>query len=141
MKGLTAFRWESFMRRTLHKLVLTSFAIHMVIGCCLHHVHAAAPGAEAVIGDASCSCEQHKGESGQPEQTPPPSSDCDGDQCVFTRATAADAPELSADPNGVISVGDLPILLGLGLAEAVDSSWGHIATPVRLHLLKQVLLL
>ena len=141
IKRVADFRWESLMRRTLHRLVLTSFAMHMVFGCCLHHVHAAALGAESVIAETPCPCEHHEGESGQPAPSRTPCRGCDGDRCVFTRATTSDAPEVSADPNGVASIRDLPTLLDLGRTEATDLPRGRVATPVRLHLLKQVLLL
>jgi hypothetical protein len=141
MGQAAAFRWESFMRRTIHCLVLTSFAIHVVFGCCLHHVHAAAFGAEVVVADTACPCGHHEGEPSQPEQSTPPCSDCDGDHCVFARASATDAPELAADPGVVAFVRVGPILLDLGRAEAVDSPLGYFGPPVRLHLLKQLLLL
>jgi hypothetical protein len=141
MRRVAAFRWDLFMRRTLRRLVLTSFAVHMVFGCCQHHVHAAMFGAVAAVAEAACPCGHHESEPGRPEQPAPPCGGCDGDRCVFTRAGATDSPELATDSGGVAPVCVLQNLLDLGRAEAIDSPRSHVCPPVRLHLLKQVLLL
>lgn len=78
----------------MHRLVASSSAcllvLHMVLGCCWHHLaHAAPPGANPAVaetGDDCCCAESHGPAPDQPTPGGHAPSPCQHDQCTFTVA-------------------------------------------------------
>ena len=130
------------MRRFADRLVLASFLVHLVFGCCIHHARVMSASAHSVGVETSCPCQHHEQEpGGQHEQPQHHDHECDGQTCVFTRAKTVDAPGPSTDRNFVALTGDLPELLQLCRGDAAESGCRDVGTSVALHLLNQAFLL
>jgi hypothetical protein len=132
-------------------LTAAAFLLHMGLGCCAHHVHAAEGSAH--VRDAGAKVHGHlcHGHHGHDHQSPAPGdqspdhsdsglpdSDCNHCHCVFLAAgktVVAKAVFLSAMPLCIAepaSRESVPALVA-----ALDSG-GLIPLPVRPHLLNQV---
>lgn len=139
----SVFRPGTIMNRAFQIGIMLAVAVHMVCGCCLHHVHAygGLSDTKALVARVSCPC--HHRESGAPDPCcdhPSQPQQCDGDTCVFTRPDASDPPDSSTGHGCLnpvcVSPGN-PTLRGIDRA---DSSLGELAPQTPLHLRNQVLL-
>jgi hypothetical protein len=128
------------MKHALSTATAIVVLLHALLGCCAHHAHACVEAGKTRVEHA---CHTH--DHGAPE----PAGDhgghnhnCDGNACVYVRAEKAHvSAELASSP-----------LHFAGLTEqrptpAGTESWVHVvglhefSSPLRLHLLHQVLLI
>jgi hypothetical protein len=133
------------VRAIVRPMILTSFVVHVLFGCCLHHTHGHEQHAPAVVAEtvSDCACHQHSRPCQDSAEHQCPADDCKGDRCVFTRAETESAGQ---------SPGEAALAAILDDGCRVDSSFddrNRTAGPehdfpllaVRLHLLNQRFLL
>ena len=126
--------------QTLSTIATTvALAVHSLLGCCWHHdcamVASGPPAAAACEAEHDCGdCRHH----GQPHL---PASPCQGETCVYVQAAPQSPPTLDA----AVTAWHLPPPSRLAcddvLAAALCDDYDGPPTPLRLHLLHQVLLI
>lgn len=138
------------MRSIVSLITASALLLHMWLGCCAHHAHAAEErpcalhsGSEAAVGHDHCHGHEHPApRSDSPHHPGGPSDDCHESHCTFLVAgktivvldsLISPLPELAIDAH---------------VAQAASSSIhsicetdDHLRPPVRLHLYYQVLLI
>jgi len=135
------------MYRSLHSIAMAAVLAHIVLGCCCHHTHASHSADGDQVAEHTCP-HKHSGVD-RPHATPscdaadhetPRREVCDQRDCFFVR------------PDDPVSV-NVPTLLDTLLPRLLAANCcgqplaiRHfpivgIARPVRLHLLKRVLLI
>jgi len=110
----------------------------------LHHAHGAEAGRRAVRhAGHSCSGSHGEHDAPQPNRVPADHGQCPAEPCVFAVPGSSSAgPAVATDPLFAWAPGPiLPDALPKGLPAAVDGPRHPPDGSVRLHLLKQVLLL
>lgn len=135
------FRRVTIMSRVLRFGIMLTVAVHMVLGCCLHHAHGSHPADSPSVED-SCGCGHHGHEEGT-EPSDHQSSDhgCDGDQCVFTLPESGSAAQLTVGLDCLPCICVAPTLPGMNGIDSVDTRLHQCGPPIPLHLLNQVLLI
>jgi hypothetical protein len=131
------------MRAIVSIITAAAFLLHFAAGCCAHHAHAA--DSLAVVKTAAKACKHcHHHES--PAESSPGNSDepgqpCDEGECVFMTASKIVVARLACTSLLPLVANDAGDAHFPGLASAAIDSGGTLEPPVRLHLLKRVLLI
>jgi hypothetical protein len=132
------------MRALVSAISAIAFLLHMWLGCCAHHLHAAeaASCAHAAEAHETHACHEHGPAAPQDESPVAPSEQperCTGGQCMVAGVGKVQVTqELAAAPLWVAECLSSP-QLGAPAADVIDTG-GPPEPPVRLHLLHQVLL-
>ena len=139
------------MRATVSVISAAALLMHMWLGCCAHHAHAAGESACAQHAGAShvhdaLPCletqhddHQHATEPGKPQEPAESHDRCDGHACVFLKASQGTL-DLDFSPAWIVEVVDADSPAKSLAVRYVDDSGGGRHIPVRLHLWHQVLL-
>ena len=133
------------MRVTIGPLMLASFFVHVLFGCCLHHMDGSECDAATTVAATASDCgHHHQDQPGQnSDERRCPHDSCRGCECVFTRV------ETESDGQSWAGA-SLAALLAEGCKLNLPSGDGnltirsrHGASPVTvgLHLLHQRFLL
>lgn len=136
------------MRASISLMTAAAFLLHMVLGCCIHHAHAA--------GDTPCRGEcskspthshaEHDHASQSPHEDAPweaprPGERCNEAKCVFVATAKSLLPELVDAAVFPALANDLRALQHETPNVVFVDTGGAFALPLRLHLFNQVLLL
>jgi len=127
------------MHGLLHSLTVVALLAHLMLGCCVHHSHAAA----ASIDDHGCCDATHAEVAGGHECSDdrhPDYGTCKGGRCWFLRSPGTDAFFWEISPSPILVLPDTPAIADVSGAACSFSS-GRLLLPVRLHLANLVLLI
>lgn len=137
------------LRYIISLATVAAFVLHMVLGCCFHHVHST-QRADCGHSTAAAGAHSHAGHdhhaaastSDIPAQCPAPQEHCTGEQCVFITAVNFSLMDLTA-PAFLPVFADETMETELVLyPNAIDWDIGDLVlSPIRLHLLHQVMLI
>ena len=131
------------MNRAFHFGAVLAVAVHMVFGCCVHHVHAS--GTEADLPpsiDATCPCEDHGHQhEGQPCDDGDHHEGCEVGPCTFTRPDSFGISNLLAGFQCLPTVLCLPPLAAPSGVDTASAALSGLSAPIPLFLLNQVLLI
>ncbi|NUQ61924.1 MAG: hypothetical protein HUU20_05525 [Pirellulales bacterium] len=141
------------MYRLLHSIAMVAVLAHMVFGCCLHHAHGscgtsfgdasfAAQSAgphglrsPAVVEHTGCHC--HAADCLSHENAPEHKG-CDERDCVFIKPDDSSSGDLFAP--SIDGLFPAPLAAHAGQSLRVPCQPVAIPSPLRLHLMNQVLL-
>lgn len=136
------------MRNLVTLISTASLMIHVIFGCCTHHVHGSEqPRLVALLTEShECHSHHHHGsevpDSSTPADSPCSESQCGVLDCVFTCSAKSNQQQNTQweilDLATFISPGELIEGPSQTLRIRVD---GPIQPPVRLHLFNQILLI
>lgn len=134
------------MRSVTTNLMVAVVVLHAVLGCCMHHSHAAETGSAAPTGSTKCAndCDRHNtkecashgpGHGGQ--------GSCHEEKCVYIRPPRDDS-QVAAFAIWLANARSMlaPVLnFDRQAAGSPDAEYPVILMPVRSHLAKHVLLI
>ena len=133
------------MRQLASMTSLIAFLLHVLLGCCTHHAHAAQPVEGAQRSEVVChhACHHSQPPDSQPHQDPnSPDERCDEADCVFASCAklelAKDSLEAGA-PFDTLSYASALLLLQAN--RPLSDSGATWKPPLRSHLLLRVLLI
>ena len=136
---------EFAVRVIIGPLMLASFILHVLSGCCFQHAHGSEWHAWTTVAepasDCGCHHQDHSGQDSDSHQCPHDS--CQGCQCVFTRAETESSGQSWADAAlaAIPADGCNPDLSSDDRNRVARSRHGVSLSGVRLHLLQQRFLL
>ena len=139
------------MRPFVSFLTAVTFVLHLGLGCCAHHTHGSG-GNERAIPTPPADVVTHHGhshghdhsvpDSNAPEHPGDSHSDCHQNHCTFlVTGKTTIVPDtlvaalLAATPDAVVAQ------ISSSSANWIRDTGDHLQLPVRLHLLKQVMLI
>ena len=133
------------MRVIVVPLMLASFVMHILFGCCLQRVCGSEWDARTTVAENASDCGLHHGDhSGQDSgEHQCPDDNCRGCQCAFTRAETATGCQSWAGITlaAILADGCVPNLSSDGRNCAVRSRHGFLTSTVGVYLLHQRFLL
>ena len=137
------------MRKLISLITAAAFLLHLGLGCCAHHAHAAEGSDCAGHALATADCQHHEHDhDGQPvsanpgDSSDPPRDTCDDAQCVFLTAVKTTLAKEVAVPWMFAVVSELTgKVIPVSLASLDSLAETPPPLPVRLHLFHQQLLL
>ena len=136
---------EFAVRVIIGPLMLASFVMHILFGCCLHQICGSEWDARTTVAENASDCglhhNDHSGQDSGEHQCP--DDNCRGCQCVFTRAETESGCESWADTAlaAIPAYGCEANLSSDGRNRAVRSRHGVLTSTVGVYLLHQRFLL
>jgi hypothetical protein len=137
---------------------VVALLVHLLVGCCTHHAHAACGACETqrestasakpwhtqrehTVSATHRHTEQGPSRSDHAPAEPKHPHGCDAAPCVYVGSGEDSGAKLGAVPLAAIVAGFVPPLGSAEPAEGATARWNWgFSRPVRLHLLKRVLL-
>ncbi len=129
-------RTGAIMNRVVHIGMILTVSVHMVFGCCSHHVHGAHPVNTSSVA-SSCPCDQH----GNQEGDAPCNQQCGRNRCVFISPDTGDSCQVTIGADCLPVICSAPTLPGMNETGTVVALPHLCESLISLHLLNQAFLL